>query len=290
MVATLLRTNIRIILILYIRLIFANKGRRMTVDIILLRTTAIIFQLREWCRQIQYHTISEQVSYLSRFIRGHLLGNRNLTFRIDAITKYQLSLHLRHFKGSRQDNTILHLTLIKWLQVHYRIFPNLQLLLQRSTIIIISRSTPEFRLHALAEFQDRFAIYVKIINHTRLLAYGNRHSLGRNLHIAIGFLYLDATVILEFPFLTRNLSRSRCNRSIYLIKLIFIDDKLLAGHHLSLLYQWFCTIAGKGKIDCNFLLTMFRLCFSNSILQSITLHHFSCLRSNTLSLRNLNSR
>ena len=79
MVTTLLRTNVWIILILYVSLVLSDERGRMTVDVVLLRTSTVVLQLREGCRHLQLHTITEQVGHLSFLIGCHLLSNSYFT-------------------------------------------------------------------------------------------------------------------------------------------------------------------------------------------------------------------
>ena len=257
----------------------------MTIYVVLFWTSTIILELRESSRHLQLQTESEQIGNLNLLVGSHLLGNIHLAHSTDVIAEHQLSFHFRHIEESSQHHIVLTHIFVERLQIHLRVLPYSHLLLQRCSIVIIGWSTPEFRSHTLTELQHRFTIYIEIIYHTRLLAYGNRHSLCADLHIRVGFLHLHTACLLHLTLLGWRSSNSRNRR---FGKLIIADDKLLASHHLALVYQRLCAIACKSKVKNNLLLCMLRFSLSHRILQFITLDQFGSLRSNTLCFRNLN--
>mgnify|MGYP007092985426 CR=1 FL=1 len=95
MVTTLLRTDIWIIFILHVRLVLADKSRRMTIYVVLFRTSTIILELRESSRHLQLQTESEQIGNLNLLVGSHLLGNIHLARSTDVIAELSLQAYRR---------------------------------------------------------------------------------------------------------------------------------------------------------------------------------------------------
>ncbi len=98
MVTNLLRTDIWIIFILHVRLVLADKSRRMTIYVVLFRTSTIILELRESSRHLQLQTESEQIGNLNLLVGSHLLGNIHFACSTDVIAEASAELSLQAYR------------------------------------------------------------------------------------------------------------------------------------------------------------------------------------------------
>ena len=113
-----------------------------------------------------------------------MLIDQHLAIRLEGIGHGQRSLHLRHIKLSHHI-VVAHLTV---LQLHLRVLPYCEALLQTGTVVIVRRRAPELWRHRLTVYKHRLAIDIKIVYHTTPLADGERRSSSIQLHIALRLL------------------------------------------------------------------------------------------------------
>ena len=189
---TLLWTDVWIILVVGIIIIDSDAHAILAVSIVFDRTTTIVVALLHAVRHLHHHAITEQVAHLgtSRCLESlcYLHGSRVGIYQVGNL---QLTLHLRHIISSGDGHSVgfLILTHFDVLQVHLRVLPCLELLLQTCAEVIIGRSSPEVRLQGSTLAQHRLAMIGVLGDETCGTIYLEGQVRSRYSHISIRLVH-----------------------------------------------------------------------------------------------------
>ena len=111
-----------------------------------------------------------------------MLANNHLTLGSEGIGHGELSLHIGHVEG-RDHRIAIHLTA---LELHLRILPDAEAVLETCAVVVVGRCTPEFRQDGAAVEKHGLAIYIEVVDPARLLTDGERGACGRETHVRRG--------------------------------------------------------------------------------------------------------
>ena len=255
MVATLLRTDIGIILVAYLALVETDELTAVAVTVVLVRATTVILDGVILFGHLQLHAIAEHPCLLSISLRLHLLANDDLAVLLQGVG------HGQH--GHRHVNVCHNGIAVYGTadNLHRRVFPLFPALLHPCTIVIVGRSTPELRCDALTVDEHGLAVNVQIVNQSGTLTDSHRRAASRQLIVALGLLHLGTA---------DSLRRSQFR------PLIGLDDELLACQHLSLVNVVGSHTAAQFEVDADFLVGM--------MAQYTCQHLFDFVGSNSLAL------
>ena len=144
----LLRTNVRIEQLVCCGFIDADVLRELAVRIVLHRSTTVPFCLVHSVRQVHNHTEAHHLRHFSSRCGLQRLCHVERAVLGSAVSDGQISLHLRQVVcGSNGLCLLVHL---QRCELHLRIAPCSEFLLDVSAHVVVRHGTPEVRLQRAA--------------------------------------------------------------------------------------------------------------------------------------------
>ena len=232
MVARLLRTDIREVLIGNLGLIDAKELGVVAIAVVLHRSASIVLHAVVGLWHLELHAVAEHRGDLGLVVGIELLADDNLALSGEGVSKLEGGLDGRQFESSLSTVVFD----IQLLEFHLRALPDGEALLEAGTVVIIRRGAPELWQDGVTVEQHGLAIDIEIVDESRPLADGQRGTCGSELEIADGLLLGDAgrlDIVGEDG------------------ELIRLDAELLAGKHLTLVDEGLCLAAAELEVDEN---------------------------------------
>ena len=267
MVARFLRTDVRIVLVGHLVAIDTDKLTGVAVAVVLDRTTAIIRQLIILVGHLKLHAVTEHrrhphnISSLLRRIGQEVLVDDHLAIGLKRIGHGECSGDIGHIKHS-------HNAIVEYLavfQLHLRILPYTEALLQTGTIVVVRRRTPELGGNGLTVDEHRMAINIKVVNPPAPLTHSQRGTSNVELDVALGLLLLHISSLgLDFG------------------ELIGIKHKLLTSHHLTFLNKRLSLAGLELEDDEDLLIAVMTQHTLNDLLHGLDGDNLTLLRGNTI--------
>ena len=122
----------------------------------------------EVVRQIHHHTEAEHFLDLGFGVGCHLLENVDGSSVINDVGHHQLGFHVGHIVNGLH-RCLVFLFVIRGSQFderHFRVFPNLEELMQASAHIVVGRGAPEVRTQSAALAQKVVAVCLILLQKT----------------------------------------------------------------------------------------------------------------------------
>lgn len=227
--ATLLRTDVREVLLVGGEAVQADALGELSVAVVLYRSATVPLALVHVVRQVHHHAEAQQVRSLG-VGRGlcHGLLHVDGAVAVDLVGECQLGLHVRHIvtcrDGRRRALALLYLLHGDGGERHIRVVPSLETVLQAGAHVVVGHGAPEVRLQRSALAKHALAVDSVLAEQAGSLVEGHGSLGGRDDDCWVVFL------VLYLHLLGAEVLHVGHGRGL-------VERNLLVGHGLPLGYE-----------------------------------------------------